>query len=242
MIPKIIWQTHEYDFEDLPYPYNLNAKTWIDKNPRYKYKYVNGAARRSQIELLRPDLLEAYDTIPGVVFKTDIWRYIVLSEYGGFYADLDSVCIKPLDIYTDQEFISMTSGGYWGCPGHMETWEYVETEHVPCNKFTKELISNSHFGSSAKNEILYSLLDTVKLNFKTAYPNGVGMNEMGHHHITDPLTFSNNLIKYKDRVSKSIIYYDMEHKKDQSCLKGRSADRIQICHGEIHKSKYIAVD
>jgi len=242
MIPKVIWQTHEYDFKDLPYPYNLNAKTWIDKNPRYKYKYVNAAGRRSQIELLRPDLLYIYDTIPGIVYKTDVWRYIVLSEYGGFYADLDSVCIQPLGIYADQEFISMTSGGYWKCPGHMETWEYVETEHVPCNRFTEELISNSHFGSSAKNEILYDLLNTVNLNFKTAYPNGVGMNEMGHYHITDPLTFSNTLIKYNDRVSKSIVYYDMEHKKDQSCLDGNSKDRIQICHGEIHKNKYIAVD
>jgi len=243
MIPKVIWQTHEYDFEDLPYPYNLNAKTWIDKNPRYKYKYVNGAGRRSQIELLRPDLLEAYDGIPGNVYKSDIWRYVVLSEYGGFYADIDSVCIKPLNLDLTKDFISITNGGYQKCNGYKETFEFIETNHVDCSFFTKASINNSHFACSPKNEILYSLLNTVKNNFKKSYPNGVGMYEMGHYHITDPLTFSNTLLEYREKVSESIVNYEMQHYKSTlSCLDGDHGKEIEICHGLFHHTEYIAVD
>lgn len=242
MIPKVIWQTHEYDFKDLPYPYNLNAKTWIEKNPRYKYNYVNAEARRNQIDFLRPDLLYMYDQVPSKVTQADIWRYVVLAEYGGFYADLDSVCLKPLNIDLTQEFIATAGKGYFKCKGNWETFENVQTKHIECDQYTSDEINNSHFACSSKNKILNHLLEVVKQNFEIAYPNGVGMYDMDHHHITDPIVYANLLLQYKARVSKSIVYYEPVHKGYDKCTTGWARDLLEICHGDLHKNTYIAVD
>jgi len=245
MIPKVIWQTHEYDFQDLPYPYNINAKSWIDKNPRFKYKYISAEGRRKQVEFLRPDLLEAYDNVPSKVTQSDIWRYIVLSEYGGFYADLDSVCIQPLDLDLKQEIIVINMAGPSACAGYMETVEGIETKRVPCKNNVEfhSTINNSHFACSPKNEIVYDLIDQIKENFYKEFPDGVDDYQMGHYHISDPFTFSKVLFKYDCRVSRTINGYEANHEDaSKNCLNGLVGSEITICHGNLHKDKYIAVD
>lgn len=239
MIPKVIWQTHEYDFKDLPYPYNINAKSWIDKNPRFKYKYINAEGRRMQLEKLRPDMLEVYDNVPSKITQSDIWRYAVLSEYGGFYADLDSVCIQPLNLDLSQETIVINMAGHDYCNGYMETEGKIEVKHVPC-KYGVEFhstINNSHFASSPKNKIFAELLDEIKENFYKEFPDGVvGDYYMGHNHISDPFVFSRMMFKYAYRVSPTIDWYEGNHQdKNKNCLEGVVGPNITICHGNAHK-------
>ena len=45
MIPKIIWQTYECPYDELPQYAKDCTKTWIDKNPTWEYRYVDAQER-----------------------------------------------------------------------------------------------------------------------------------------------------------------------------------------------------
>lgn len=97
-VPKIIWQTHEWDYEDLPQNFKAAALTWQNLNPDWEYRYVTAAEREEQIKA-KPEhsLLYLFYLAADKVTQSDIWRYITLYENGGAYADMDSVCAEPLD-------------------------------------------------------------------------------------------------------------------------------------------------
>jgi hypothetical protein len=101
MIPKIIWQTHEWDYQDLPNNFKRAAMTWQNLNPDWEYRYANAAERAKQVESFSPELYLFYPFMDKPT-QADIWRYIVVYENGGAYADMDSICVTPLDFVVDQ--------------------------------------------------------------------------------------------------------------------------------------------
>lgn len=105
MIPKIIWQTHEWEYEDLPVNHKRSADTWKNLNPGWEYKYTSAKERKEIVYSLDPYLHDLFfleeKNSPyytrGKIHQADIFRYLVTYEYGGVYADMDSVCRQPLD-------------------------------------------------------------------------------------------------------------------------------------------------
>jgi hypothetical protein len=93
-IPKIIWQTHNYEYEDLPVPLKKIAQTWKNLNPDWEHRYVSHTQREEIIKKY-PILWNYYPTQDGVC-QADIWRYVVTYEHGGVYADMDSICTEPI--------------------------------------------------------------------------------------------------------------------------------------------------
>jgi hypothetical protein len=93
--PKIIWQTHNYEFDELPTHLKKITKTWTNLNPSWEYKYASHTQRLKDIADY-PILLDYYNKASPAT-QSDIWRFIVTYEHGGVYADMDSVCIKPID-------------------------------------------------------------------------------------------------------------------------------------------------
>jgi mannosyltransferase OCH1-like enzyme len=93
--PKIIWQTHNYKKEDLPEHISNIGGTWKNLNPGWEYRYVDHIQRDEMVRAY-PEIYETYKT-QAPTFQSDIWRFLVTYEYGGCYADMDSVCVKPLD-------------------------------------------------------------------------------------------------------------------------------------------------
>jgi len=89
MIPKIIWQTHESPYEDLPELYKTNSQTYKDLDG-WEYRYHSNADREAFIAEHFPDYLFLYQYIRPGIYRADFWRYLVLYKYGGFYADMDS--------------------------------------------------------------------------------------------------------------------------------------------------------
>jgi len=108
--PKIIWQTHNHKKEWLPHHLNMIAGTWANLNPGWQYRYVDQVERDEKIRQY-PEIYEVYKyRMPTV--QSDIWRFIITYEEGGCYADMDSVCRKPLDymlqnINSDSEIITV---------------------------------------------------------------------------------------------------------------------------------------
>jgi mannosyltransferase OCH1-like enzyme len=99
-IPKIIWQTHNYLYEELPEHLKKVTETWINLNPTWEYRYVNHIDREEFVKTEDPVLYTHYKKL-NFITQADIWRYLVTYKYGGAYADMDSVCQVPLDYMLD---------------------------------------------------------------------------------------------------------------------------------------------
>jgi hypothetical protein len=95
-IPKIIWQTHEWAYEDLPQNFKATSMTWQNLNPGWEYRYVNAAEREHYVREADYLLYKMYK-VHDKVSQADMWRYLVTHEFGGVYADMDSICTMSLD-------------------------------------------------------------------------------------------------------------------------------------------------
>jgi hypothetical protein len=96
MIPKIIWQTYELDYDDLRYDYRMASLTWKNLNPEWEYRYCNAEARKTHVKEYSDELYYYYEYL-SPINRADIWRLCVLYTYGGLYTDMDSVCVIPLN-------------------------------------------------------------------------------------------------------------------------------------------------
>ena len=96
MIPKIIWQTYELDYDDLRYDYKMSSLTWKNLNPDWEYRYCDAEARKIHVKEYSDELYYYYEYL-SPINRADIWRLCVLYTYGGLYTDMDSVCVIPLD-------------------------------------------------------------------------------------------------------------------------------------------------
>jgi hypothetical protein len=96
MIPKIIWQTHEWDYKDLPYDYKMASLTWKNLNQDWDYRYVSKKDREKYIEEYDKSFLKFYNSCNGIA-QSDIWRYVVLYLHGGVYVDMDTHAVGKLN-------------------------------------------------------------------------------------------------------------------------------------------------
>jgi hypothetical protein len=114
MIPKIIWQTEEAEFENLlPFQKNIIG-TWKNLNPDWEHKYADSKQREKDVKDYNDTLYKIYQISSGIN-RADMWRMVVTYTHGGFYADMDSICTVPLnDVisqnYRDEDMISSSVG------------------------------------------------------------------------------------------------------------------------------------
>ena len=114
MIPKIIWQTYESEYDDLPQLAKDFSKTWIEKNPDWEYRYVSGKERREFVkDNFSKEWLGIYDSYKFDVMRSDLWRYLCVFKLGGLYVDLDTSCNIPIQDWLDinKSFIVSTESG-----------------------------------------------------------------------------------------------------------------------------------
>jgi mannosyltransferase OCH1-like enzyme len=102
MIPKIIWQTYESEYDDLPELAKDFSKTWIEKNPDWEYRYVSGKEREDFVlKNFGEEWHKIYMSYTTGVLRADLWRYMCLYTNGGLYADLDILCKKSIESWLD---------------------------------------------------------------------------------------------------------------------------------------------
>lgn len=105
-IPRTIHQT--FASRKLPARMYRALSTWIDLNPEFSYRFSDDEdcrqLIRSEFDL---EVLRAYEALPKGAFRADLWRYCALFQYGGVYADLDTICLSPLRLLIQEtdEFI-----------------------------------------------------------------------------------------------------------------------------------------
>lgn len=102
MIPKIIWQTHKTEF---PPNESLDLiKSWLLKNTEYQWHYMDDNRCQQFIEdHFSQEFVDMYNSLPYGVMKSDAWRIAIIYVYGGVYADLDTECIVPIDLWANNK-------------------------------------------------------------------------------------------------------------------------------------------
>ena len=148
-VPKIIWQTHNYEFDDLPVHLKKVTQNWKNLNPGWDYRYVSYNQR---LESIRPydDLFKHY-LKQDPVRQSDIWRYLVTYDHGGVYADMDSVCIKPLDYM-------------------LSSINDCELLLVPANSHIGSTINNSNFAIKPSSQIMKNVIDHGQYHIRYNQP------------------------------------------------------------------------
>ncbi|MGH1329343.1 MAG: glycosyltransferase [Paracoccaceae bacterium] len=94
MIPKIshqTWHSPSYTRND------GTPASWKALNPGWEYRLWLDDALEAFVAQSYPEFIALYRGYPLAVQRADLGRYLLLHHFGGFYADMDTDCLAPLD-------------------------------------------------------------------------------------------------------------------------------------------------
>ena len=98
-IPRIIHQS--YKTVEHPYPVSWQ-ESWRAQNPDWQYIFHTDADNHALVAQHFPEFLEAFDELPVGIMRADFCRFLYMYHWGGVYADLDYVCLRPFDDFMDR--------------------------------------------------------------------------------------------------------------------------------------------
>lgn len=148
MIPKIIWQTHNYKYEDLPENFKKCIASWKILNPEWEHRYVDHNEREIFMKENYPELYEVYIRKFGM-YQADVWRVAVVYEFGGVYVDMDTFCSMPLD-YMLQD----------------KDYNCLITEPADNKSHENDHVNNAMFAAPVKCQSLKNVIDQTVDKFK----------------------------------------------------------------------------
>ena len=94
-VPRVVHQTWKTTKVDGKFRHNV--RSWLLRNPGWRYKFWTDAQMRQLVALKYPEHLAMYDAFPSPIMRADAFRLFVLHAEGGIYADLDFEALRPLD-------------------------------------------------------------------------------------------------------------------------------------------------
>lgn len=105
MIPKIIFQTWKTKKISSDLAFLINS--WKKNNPNFEYRFFDDKECEVFLKSFNKRIFESYKKIIPGAFKADLWRFCVLYVFGGFYCDIDTLCLGKIDnfIKKDTNFI-----------------------------------------------------------------------------------------------------------------------------------------
>ena len=174
-IPKQIFQTHK-------------SQEYIDSNPELKraqdswrnhsgftYYIYNDEACDLFMEAYYPELYDMYNDLPVKVMKADLWRYCIIHQFGGIYADVDTVCLVD-----DLESL------------------IVENKFSVVSENDGPFLCQWFFASPKGDGVLKSVIDTVAERCFS------GVKQTPHfiHLYTGPAAFTDGIEKYMRELNK----------------------------------------
>ena len=111
MIPKIIHQTW-ISQDSIPKAYKECVDSIKAKNADYEYRFYDDNDCIIFIENKFPEFLNVYKFLTPVE-KADLFRYLIVYEYGGIYLDIDCYCVENFDsLIKDAEFVVGCESGF----------------------------------------------------------------------------------------------------------------------------------
>jgi len=99
-VPRIIHQT--WKTESVPERFRPLVQSFLDNHPSWEYKLWTDLELSAFMEKEYPWFFPFWKSYPHHIQRVDSARYFILYHYGGVYADLDFLCLTPLDPIVDQ--------------------------------------------------------------------------------------------------------------------------------------------
>jgi mannosyltransferase OCH1-like enzyme len=89
-----IFQTHKsIEYINSKPKIKSAVKSWLKNTSNFRYHFYDDAkCDKFMKEIVGGTTYDAYQRLPIKVMKADLWRYCVIYEYGGIYADTDTIC------------------------------------------------------------------------------------------------------------------------------------------------------
>lgn len=185
MIPKKIFQTHEYKYEELPEWFKQTSLSWQNLNPGWEYIYHDKDQRKEYVLNHMPEIHDLYTNVKKM-HQADIWRYIIVGKEGGVYADMDSFCVTPMDYLLD------------GLPDHIDL--------VSTKTEKREHTNNANFAAVKGSKILKQCCEDI---LKEQFVGQTMPNQLVIHQC-----FSDNVNKNLNSVSKTMkASHSLSYKK-----------------------------
>ena len=127
------------------------SQSWITKNPCYSYfLYDDDDCEKFIKEHFDDRVYSAYIRIIPGAFKADLFRYCFLYIYGGIYADIDTICLNPIDSFLNRNIEFIT-------PIDLNMSAFVE-------KQGNHNLFNAFMGSIPRHPILLDCINRVVYN------------------------------------------------------------------------------
>lgn len=211
MIPKKIFQTHEYKYEDLPEWFKQTSLSWQNLNPGWEYIYHDKEQRSEYVKNNMPEIYGLYRQVKKM-HQADIWRYIIVSIEGGVYADMDSFCTTPMDYILDgiDDNIDVVSTKTEG-DSHTNNANFAAVKGSKILKKCCDDIAIAQFiGQRMPNqEVIHQCFsDNIKAN-----PNIVSKTMQASHSSSYKRHFNLGIIEI-DYYGKKMLYVDFLSSKD----------------------------
>lgn len=174
----------------------LYRDSWISLNPTWYRMEWNKPLCVQLIKTYYPEHLEMFNQYKYEIQRCDAIRYIILHRYGGWYADMDYYCSRPLDdarknfphdiyfVQSPNKFMSeddhVSNSLMYSCPGH-SFWrllliELEKNRHYPYY-YTKHLAVMFTTGPGLLNRVYTKYKQRFKLKslpWKLFHPYGIG--------------------------------------------------------------------
>ncbi|TPX44433.1 hypothetical protein SeLEV6574_g04503 [Synchytrium endobioticum] len=127
-IPRIIHQTWKTaDTSHVPEHVADSISSWTTTNAQvesglpFAHILWDDSSLDEMVKLFHPTYYAAFKALPKNVHKADIFRYLVLLTFGGVYADVDTLTLRPVERWLDAN--------------DLHSWQYRQTtmpsaEHV----------------------------------------------------------------------------------------------------------------
>jgi inositol phosphorylceramide mannosyltransferase catalytic subunit len=194
-ITKIIHQTTN-DKTKLDDLVAANIVRLKELNEGWDYRLYDEHERRDFISACYGErMLSCYDRIIPVygAARADLFRYLLLYEYGGAYIDIKSTIDRPLDevLRPDDQYIL----SYWrnGRGQPYEGWGVHANVEGVTNEFQQW-----HVVSAPKHPFLNAVIEKVVNNIETYDPIADGVGKKGVMKLTGPVAYTSAILPIKE--------------------------------------------
>jgi mannosyltransferase OCH1-like enzyme len=102
--PPHIWQTTGP--KSITDEQASDIASWRQKHPFFSFTMMTdeqGDSFVSEYYANRTDIVDLFLRLPIPIIKADLFRYLVLVEKGGIYADIDVLCLEPISTWLPAE-------------------------------------------------------------------------------------------------------------------------------------------
>lgn len=155
-IPCVIhqtWKTHQLSDQQFSC-----MNTWKSKNPTCEHRLWNDTEIEALCREKSPGLIWPIWDGLSPVERADVFRYLVLWDQGGYYADLDVQCRKPVSEFPVPNDVNMIVG-------YEARRRLEETDREKVDFSRVEQFENWFLASAPANPVLLRTLEIIRQKF-----------------------------------------------------------------------------